>query len=78
MCNAQADFDEFVDHSNTPTTWCGKVFKVQNIEIAHVTLTASIRGQSVITRLILNMANPGTKFEVSSLSRSGDILKGVV
>ena len=25
--------DEFVDHSNTPTTWCGKVFYVQNVEL---------------------------------------------
>jgi len=31
--------NEFVDHTNTPTTCCGEVFLVQNIEITYVALT---------------------------------------
>ena len=33
--------DEFVDHTNTPTTFCGEIFLVQNVDITHVTLTTS-------------------------------------
>jgi len=30
--------DEFVDCANIPTTYCGKIFLVQNVEITHMTL----------------------------------------
>ena len=30
--------DEFVDHTNTPTTCCGEIFLVQNVEMSRVTL----------------------------------------
>jgi len=36
--------DEFVDQSNTPTTWCREAFKVQNVEFTHVALTTSTLG----------------------------------
>jgi len=65
--------DEVVDHSKTPMTCCCEIFYVQNLEITHMTLTTPTRGQSVMTRLMLHVANPYTKFEVSSLSHSGDI-----
>jgi len=29
-----------VDSTCTPTTCCGEIFKVQNVDIAHVTLTS--------------------------------------
>ena len=69
--------DEFADCTNTPMTCSGKIFKVQNVEITNVTLPHQLRGQSVITRLILHMANQYTKFEVSSLSRPRDISSAV-
>jgi len=31
--------DKFVDHTNTPMKCCGKILKVQNEEMTHVTLT---------------------------------------
>ena len=36
--------DEFVDCTNTPTTCCGKIFQVKNIEITHMTLTTPTQG----------------------------------
>jgi len=36
-----------------------------------------LREHSLTTRLRLHMANPCTKFEVSSVSRCGDITRGV-
>jgi len=35
---------EFVDHTNTPTTWCGEIFYVHIVEITHVTLTTPFSG----------------------------------
>ena len=51
--------DEFVDHSSTPTTWCGEVLYVQNVEITHLILTTP-------TRLMVHTANRCTKSDVSS------------
>jgi len=31
--------DKFVDHINAPTTYRGEIFEVQNVEVAHMTLT---------------------------------------
>jgi len=41
--------DEFVDHTNTPTTSCGETFVVQNLENAQVTqgLTLTSYGQPI-------------------------------
>ena len=49
---------------------------LQNVEMSRVTLTTPTSGQLVIIRLILNVANPGTKFKVSSCSRCRDISRG--
>ena len=38
-CHKQTGHGRVVDITNIPTTCCGKIFKVQNVEIAHVTLT---------------------------------------
>jgi len=40
-------------------------------------MTTPIQGQFVVRRLGLAMTNMHTKFEVSSLSRSRDILEGL-
>ena len=37
--------DEFVGHTNTLMTCCGKIFQVQNVEISHVTLTTPTSGR---------------------------------
>ena len=53
-------------------------FKVHNVEIVHVTLTTpTYIEHSLITRLRLRMADPCTTCEVSSVSRCGEITRGV-
>jgi len=54
-----------------PTTCCGEIFEVRNVQIAHVTLTTPIREHSLITRLRLRMADPCklTKSDVSRFTR---------
>ena len=39
MCHKQTDDGRIVYITCIPTTSCGKIFKVHNVEIAHVTLT---------------------------------------
>ena len=39
MCHKQTDDGRLVDITCIPTTCSGEIFKVHNLEIAHVTLT---------------------------------------
>jgi len=77
MCHKQTDDGRVVYITCIPTTCCGEIFKVHNVEIAHMTLTRPLRKHSLITRLRLCMADTCTKFEVSSVSRCGEITWGV-
>ena len=38
-CHKQTDHGRVVDITCIPTTCCGEIFEVHNVEIAHVTLT---------------------------------------
>jgi len=38
MCHKQTDDGRLVDITCIPTTCCGEIFEVHNVEIAHVTL----------------------------------------
>ena len=67
--------DEFVDCTNTPMTCCGEIFLspkcrnyTRNPDDAHSGEVSHHRA-----RTSHGMANPYTQFEVSSLSRPGDI-----
>jgi len=76
MCHKQTDDGRLVYITCIPTTCCGEIFKVHNVEIARVTLTTPTY-ETLITRLRLCMADPCTKFEVSSISHCGDFTWGV-
>ena len=39
MCHKQTDHGRLLDITCIPTTCCGEIFYVHNVEIAHVTLT---------------------------------------
>jgi len=39
MCHKQTDDGRIVYITCIPTTCCGEIFKVHNVEISHVTLT---------------------------------------
>jgi len=51
--NPQADrtVGEFADHANTPTTCCGEIFSVQNVEMSRVTMVMPTWG-TVIRRYV--------------------------
>ena len=51
-------------HRSTPTTCCGEIFKVQNVEMSHMTVTTP------------TWEAAGTKFKVFSFSRPRDISGG--
>ena len=65
-----------------PTTCCGEIFQVHNVEIAYVTLTTPLLGKIFIGRVGLAMASQCTKFEVSRFTRyeaiNGGAENGVV
>ena len=65
--------DEFADCTNTPTTCCGEIFYVHNVEIAHVTLTTPTQGS--VSQHKANTSHDQPAFEVSSLICS-EILHG--
>ena len=73
---SQTDHGRLVYITCIPTTCCGEIFQVHDVEIAHVTLTTPTY-ETLITRLRLCMGDPCTKFEVSSISRYGEITRGV-
>jgi len=52
-------------------------FLVYNVEIAHVTLTTPTQGTLTHHKTKTSHDRPCTKFEVSSVSRCGDITWGV-
>jgi len=45
MCHKQTDDGRVVYFTCIPTTCCGEIFKVHNVEIAHVTLTTPTYGK---------------------------------
>jgi len=49
MCHKQTDDGRAVYITCIPTTCCGEIFKVHNVEIAHVTLTTPTY-ETLITR----------------------------
>ena len=55
--------------TNTPTTCCGDIFKVQNVEITYLTLTTPFSVMIFIGRVELAMVNLYTKFKVSRCTR---------
>jgi len=57
--------DRVVDITCIPTTCCGEIFRVHNVEIAHVTLTTPLSGKIFYPQVGLAMVNQCTKFEVS-------------
>jgi len=44
-CHKQTNHGHVVDITCIPTTCCGEIFKVHNVEIAHVTLTMPLSGK---------------------------------
>jgi len=69
MCHKQTDDGRVVYITCIPTTCCGEIFKVHNVEIAHVTLTPPLSGMIFIGRVGLAILSQCTKFEVSGFTR---------
>ena len=46
MCHKQTDDGRVVYITCIPTTCCGEIFQVHNVEIAHVTLTTPTIGNT--------------------------------
>ena len=76
MCHKQTDDGRVEYITCIPTTCCGEIF-VHNVEIALVTLTTPIYETLTHHKTNICMADPCTKFEVSSVGRCGEITRGV-
>jgi len=77
MCHKQTDHGRVVDITFIPTTCCGEIFWVHNVEIAHVTLTTLLSGNFFIGRVGLAIVSQCTKFEVSIGSPVTKVLMAV-
>jgi len=77
VINKPTTVELYISVTCIPTTCCGEIFLVHNVEIAHVTVTTPIREHSLITRLRLRMADSFTKYLKSLALAVAEILHGM-